>query len=490
MRLAAAAAVLALLCAGAAGASATEPGFRFGVAAGEVTATSAILWTRAPAAGPVQLELAGGGRLSRHDVRASPGNDLTVQAHVRGLRPAARYTYRFRQAGSASPTGRLVTAPSAREDARVRFSLTGDADATPAAGGRPAWSFDVYARMAAERNDFNVNLGDTIYSDSGVGGAPFARTAAEKWEKYRQALSQPELRALRRSAALYSHWGDHEFVNDFSRPEHGDELYRAGVRSFRDYSPVAYSAATGLYRSRRWGRNLELFFLDGRSFRSAKASAACAGDPAPNLPRALRDRFAPFVPALRDPVEAACRAALRDPSRTMLGARQRTAFLRSIARSTATWKIVITDVPLQELYLRPYDGWVGYAAERERLLEALAKVENVVFLATDVHATLVNRLAGTRIWEVVTGPAATGTFSASLDGLLGVPGAAALVASTLFEPKPPNGLGVRCAALDTRSHAQVTVTSATLTIAARDAGGRLVRDAGGRPCAPLVLRAR
>ena len=167
------------------------------------------------------------------------------------------------------------------DDARVRFAITGDADATPAADGRPAWSFGIYARMAAERNDFNVNLGDTIYSDSGVGGAPFARTAAEKREKYRQALTQSALRTLRRSAALFSHWGDHEFVNDFSRPEHGDALYRAGVRAFRDYSPVSYARGLGLYRSRRFGRNLELFFLDGRSFRSAKAATACGGDPAP-----------------------------------------------------------------------------------------------------------------------------------------------------------------------------------------------------------------
>jgi alkaline phosphatase D len=471
-------------------AAAAEPGFRDGVAAGEVTATSAILWTRAPAAGRVRLELDGEGTTPVVVLDASPANDLTVQARVQGLRPATRYSYRFRQVGHASAVGRFTTAPAAAADARVRFAVTGDADATPSTGGRPAWSFAVYARMAAERNDFNVNLGDTIYSDSGVGGAAIARTASEKWLKYRQALARPELRALRRSAALYSHWGDHEFLNDFSRPEHGDELYRAGVRAFRDYSPVAYSAGLGLYRSRRWGRNLELFFLDGRSFRSAKASAACAGDSAPTAPRWLRNRLALFVPSLRRSVSPGCLAALRNPSRTMLGARQRAAFTRAVARSTATWKVVLTDVPMQELYLRPYDGWTGYAAERGRLLRALAEVDDVLFLSTDVHANLVNRVQGSGIWEVVTGPAATGTFSASLDGLLGASGGGALVASTLFKPKPPNGLGMRCAALDTRSYAQVTVSARALTVAQRDARGRLVREATGRACAPLVLRAR
>jgi alkaline phosphatase D len=167
--------------------------------------------------------------------------------------------------------------------------------------------------------------------------------------KYRLALAQSGLRALRRSAPLYSHWGDHEFVNDFSRPEHGDELYRAGVRAFRHYSPVSYSTGLGLYRSRRWGRHLELFFLDGRSFRSARATAACGGDLAPTAPPGVRARLALLVPSLRSPVPAGCVAALRDPQRTILGARQRGAFLQAIARSTATWKVVVTDVPMQEL---------------------------------------------------------------------------------------------------------------------------------------------
>jgi hypothetical protein len=51
-------------------------------------------------------------------------------------------------------------------------------------------------------------------------------------------------------------------------------------------------------------------------------------------------------------------------------------------------------------------------------------------------------------------------------------------------------MGMRCAALDTYSYAQVTVTARTLTVALRDARGRPVREATGSACAPLVLRAR
>jgi len=51
-------------------------------------------------------------------------------------------------------------------------------------------------------------------------------------------------------------------------------------------------------------------------------------------------------------------------------------------------------------------------------------------------------------------------------------------------------MGMRCAALDTYSYSQVTVTARTLTVAMKDANGRLVREATGAECAPLVLTAR
>jgi alkaline phosphatase D len=488
-----------ILAGAAAAASAQGPGFAYGVAAGEVTSTSAILWARAPAAGSVGLELRAAGRVLERRLRAMPRDDLTVQRRVAGLRPSTRYTYIFRQ-GSSRRAGSFETAPAPGDAATVRFAISGDADATPAENGRPAWSFSVYGRMAAERNDFNVNLGDTIYSDSSVGGVPAARTKREKWEKYKLALGQLPLRTLRGSAGLFSHWDDHEFVNDFSRAEHGDALYRAGVEAFLDYSPVSYSRGLGLYRSLRWGRNLELFFLDERSFRSGKVTTACGGDLAPTAPQPVRSAFGALAPSLQTPVRAGCVAAIEDPARTMLGARQFAQFRRAIASSTATWKVVVNEVPMQQYYALPYDRWEGYAAERERLLRFLqADVRNVVFLTTDTHGNLVNEIRlrtlggapeGTGIWEVVTGPVATNTFATSIDRLLGTPGAGTAIASLFFKPTPPNGLGMRCAALDVPSYAQLTVTARTFTVASRDAGGRLVREATGRPCPPLVVSAR
>jgi alkaline phosphatase D len=502
-------AALAVAGAGAAG----DGAFRLGVAAGEVTSSSALLWTRADSAGPLRVELGRDRHLkkgvTRKTVPARADHDLTVRVRIAGLRPGTLYYYRF-AARATSPVGRFRTAPAPGASATVRFGLTGDADATPAPGStRPFFdTFGVYGRMAVEGNDFNVNLGDTIYSDSEVGGAAPALTVEQKWAKYRLGLAQPGLRQVRAAASLYSHWDDHEFVNDFSRAEHGEEIYRAGVAAFMDYAPASYSETDGLYRTFRWGRNLELFFLDERSFRSAKASAggtcnvpAGVPDLAPTAPQPVRDAFAALVPSLAQQVSAACLATIRDPARTLLGARQLDRFLAAVARSTATFKVVVNEVPIQQFYANPYDRWEGWEPERQRVIEHLrANAKNVVFLTTDTHATLVGdvRLStlepggpvNSGILEVVTGPVATNTFAKEIDNIVRSPGSGTVITAAFLKPPPPRGIGMQCASTDTPSYIEVRVTSTALTIAPKDVGGRPVPDVNGVACGPYAVSAR
>ena len=483
-----------------------RPGFPLGVAAGEVTPTSAKLWARAPQAGPVTLEVLppnAGTRASpirAYALRAEAASDLTVQRVVTGLRPATRYRYRFHQGGVTSPAGTFATAPRPTASVGVRFAITGDADATPGPNGKPGFNgFETYAAMARERNDFNVNFGDTIYSDSELAGAAVARTVEQKRAKYRLGLALAPLRALRAGAALYSGWDDHEFVNDYAGEEHGALIYREGVRAFLDYTPASYTPRTGLYRTFRWGRHLELFFLDGRSFRSAKANSVCGGDIAPTAPPAVRQAFAALAPSLARPVPQACLDAIASPERTLLGREQLAAFTRAIRSSTATFKVVVNPVPLMQLYALPYDRWEGYAADRARMLAALAGVRNVVVLTTDTHAHLIGEIrsstfapegpVGTGIWEVITGPVATNTYAKEIDDFLGSPGFGAVVTGAFFKPGLPRGLGLRCAQTDRYGYAQVTVTSTRLTVQPRTASGGVVPDVTGAPCAPLVVRA-
>ena len=185
----------------------------------------------------------------------------------------------------------------------------------------------------------------------------------------------------------------------------------------------------------------------------------------------------------------------------MLGKDQLARFESAIKRSKATFKVVMNEVPIQKMYFVPYDRWEGYNVEREALLRFLqTNVKNVVFLTTDLHATLINDVRYTQFPEegaskdtgmidFVTGPVAKNTFGTDANAKLGNPNAAQAVA-TLFKAPRPFGLGMRCAALDVDSYVQVKVTRKLLTVSPLDQNSQLVRESGVKPCAPVPIPAK
>src|SRR3954447_25505845 len=189
--------------------------------------------------------------------------------------------------------------------------------------------------------------------------------------------------------------------------------------------PVTYSARNGTYRTFRWGRNLQVFVLDERSFRSLRASEVkvdpSAAEPtahvcenggnddlAPLIPQRIRILFSLVYQPLANPAPPACLAALNDPKRTMLGSRQYSAFTTAIKNSTAKWKVIINEVPMMEFGINPYDDWEGYEAEREKLLTFLKNsVKNVAVVTTDFHSNWVND-ARIKTWKENGGPVPSG----------------------------------------------------------------------------------
>ena len=102
--------------------------------------------------------------------------------------------------------------------------------------------------------------------------------------------------------------------------------------------------------------------------------------------------FSALVPSLDQPVSQACKNRINSPNRTYLGKPQLNRFLNAVKNSTATWKVVMNELPIQQFYALPYDRWEGYAYERLQLLNALqnTNIDHLVFLTTDVHAGLAN----------------------------------------------------------------------------------------------------
>ncbi len=208
----------------------------------------------------------------------------------------------------------------------------------------------------------------------------------------------------------------------------------AGGKAQRD---SAATAGTRRKPGRRFRtKHVELFFLDGRQFRSAEQF--CNPDPIADGPETPDTLFSPFVEdeafAVQvDPVIGPLAAALlltpsdpdcvdtilADPSRGLLGAAQLASLKQALLASTATFKIIINDVPLSSLFVSPYDRWDGYVAEQQDLLAFIGAnfdPGHVLVLTTDFHTNLA--IGRRELTEVIVGPIGQTTFGGTVRGIL------------------------------------------------------------------------
>jgi phosphodiesterase/alkaline phosphatase D-like protein len=526
------------------------PSFTYGVTSSEVRPTSALLWARAPARGVVTAVVAQDREFRRKRVtkvvRAKTADDLTVQARVTRLEPGRHYFYFFFQGGKRSIVGTFDTAPKPTANKTIRFAVSGDDSGERDAQGKllfnniGAADMATFKQMAAERNEFNVNLGDTMYSDRNQNGPDLAATLAQKRSRYQEALSLGNYQRIRSTGSVYNQWDDHEFVDDYTpRSEACDvgsafsrqyacdipAIRTAGIKAFREYMPVTYSARNGTYRSFRWGKNLEIFILDERSFRSIRASEVKVDpsqpeptnhvcetpsgtfdqdDPAPQVPQRLRDIFSVVYQPVATPVAPACLTALNDPARTMLGSRQYAAFTSAIKRSKATWKLIINEVPMMAQYVNTYDSWQGYEAEREKLLTFLKhNVKNVAFLTTDFHTNWVNDARihtfpedggpmNSGIMDFIAGGVSDDLFGKEVDAFTHQTDSWKVLDPGFFLRQPPNGPGMQCSNMIKFGYLEVTAAAKKLTVTMKDNAGKQITmpSSNNKPCGPYVLGAK
>jgi alkaline phosphatase D len=366
------------------------------VTVGEVTERSAVVWARGSGPGRVEVTIRGPGSARRRlAAEAIAEHDFTVKLPAMDLTPATRYDYRVTWS-SESAEGAFGTAPVAKAEAPVRILWSGDLGGA----GRcrlPGAGYPIFGAMARRRPDLFLFVGDTIYADhrcrvpENVPGADFRATDLAGFRaKHRYNRADPAVQAFFRTTPVYAIWDDHEVRNDFDGPT--EPLMPVGRRAFLDYWPLQPPAEDPhrLYRRVRWGRLAEIFVLDTRQYRS---------------PNAMPDR----------------------PEKTMLGAAQRAWLLDGLGRSDATWKLVVSSVPLSIPTGRTArDSWAsglgpfsaeepptGFEHELTGIARALAErhVGNVVWLVTDVHRAEILRhtpVPGLVFHELVAGPLSAG----------------------------------------------------------------------------------
>jgi alkaline phosphatase D len=331
-------------------------GLSLGYLSGDVTDQSALIWLRADPGSRVSLQFSPEPGFTRTDstpeLSVDAGADNSAIFTLDKLRPATRYYYRAQVAGKKSgPIASFVTAPAPGDDAMVAFCFSGDTRE----GYQP---FTVMRAVQAQRPDFFLHLGDTIYADRGG----TARRLEEFWQKYRANRSDPSSQNCYAATSVYALWDDHEVANNYLP---GHPLAPIGRRAFLDYWPTRRSAAEPerIYRSVRWGRSVELFLLDARQY--------------------------------------------RDPKRgSMLGPRQYDWLCDGLARSSATFKFIATPVPMAG---GGSDRWDGYPKERSELLRHIneKKLSGVFFLSADLHYAAITKIPkGDGLLDITAGPLA------------------------------------------------------------------------------------
>jgi alkaline phosphatase D len=302
-------------------------------------------------------------------------------------------------------------------------------------------------------------------------GATNAVTLADYRHLYKLYLSDPHLQNARARWPFVSTWDDHEFTND-AWQSHDTYLDGPGKpaqtrkvvanKAWFEYIPAALTDAAApkgvtnpafdfrgvsvsdspfqnagfgpdeaidpnpdnltalnsmrIYRSLRWGKRLEVFLTDNRTFKS----------PPPETPKDKDGKRPPLPPAdwvkILDAGRTANggkppatmpgsdtpnpRAAL--PPGSVLGKEQKDWFKAALKASDATWKVWANSFPALPIRLDldnvPFagmaksclgvDGWNGYPGERKELLEFLRdnRITNVVACAGDHHAHFAGRL--------------------------------------------------------------------------------------------------
>jgi alkaline phosphatase D len=467
-----------------------------GIASGDVTDNSAIIWSRVnnqPAQMNVEYDTnANFTNPLRKIAQANSTTDFTAQTKLDGLKPDTRYYYRVwfmaadidnninssnNELSSTSNTteqvevGTFWTAPSSNmttNSIAISFIWSADLGGQSYCRSADEGGYSIFKSMQSLNPDFFIANGDMIYADGtcpGQGPIFFNNTSNQNitwtnipgnfrsiadplvdWsnitevrsifmEHWKYNRNDTYFKEFLRNVSMYSQWDDHEIINDFGAKwpywnlftvnrQGYPNIVNEGRNAFFYYSPLdinnSNSNATAtdhdkhIYRSFNWGKHLDLFLIDGRSYRSHNHLADTS-----------------------------------DSNKTMLGDEQLQWLKRELSNSNATWKVISSDVPISiptgsNTSILGRDGWANgnetdnysYYTGFERELTDLLKLideqnmKNIVFITTDVHFPafikynfdLNNDGNTTEVYELISGPlSAFRTMSLADASRLGLP---------------------------------------------------------------------
>lgn len=434
-----------------------------GIATGDVTADSGVLWSRASGPGRLVASLLAvddggsplrGARAFQGVLRgtaASEATDFTSKINARHLPAGTRFalTLHFEDRdghAGESARGSFITAPgtgtlrSGNAPRRQSFVWSGDTAGQGWGINEEIGGMRGYAAMHATRPDFFIHSGDTIYADGPITAqvtepdgqiwrnlvteevSKVAETLNEYRGRHRYNLMDRNVRAMYAEVPVIAQWDDHETTNNWYPGEiltdsryterRVDVLAARGRQAWQEYQPIAQlsDGSTGfeparIYRKVSRGPQLDIFCLDMRTFKDPNTDG-------------------------------------KETSLThVLGEEQAQWLIREVSKSKATWKVISADLPLgiivpdgqvnqESLANRDAGAPLGKELEIAGVLSAFKRnrVKNVVWLTADVHYCAAHHYSPERaafqdfdpFWEFVAGPINAGTFGPSqMDGTFG-----------------------------------------------------------------------
>lgn len=339
----------------------------------------------------------------------------------------------------------------------IRFVWGGDVAGQGCGINEAFGGMKIYEAMRQVKPQFYIESGDSVYSDGPILASVNAENG-QKWNnlvtpevskvaetlnefrgRYKYNLMDKNVRRFNAEVPQIWQWDDHEVANNWSDSKDlsADTRYTVkdvplliahATKAFHEYAPLRPHDAEEserVYRKISYGKLLEVFVLDMRSYRG------------PNTHN-LQMQEGPETP--------------------FLGETQLAWLTDELKNSGAVWKVISADMPIglnvadgadaqgKPRWEAVANGDNGVAAGRElelaRLFSAIkqAQIQNIVWLTADVHYAAAHYYDPAKasskdflpFWEFVSGPLNAGSFGPNTtDGTFGP--------QVVFSKAPPAG---------------------------------------------------
>jgi len=226
----------------------------------------------------------------------------------------------------------------------------------------------IYDTMLQLKPKFLVHTGDVLYYDKPL---PFATNETLARYKWNRIYALPTLKNFHQNVSCYYQKDDHDLlVNDaWPGATYGDLTFEKGLSIYKEQTPFPEGLP---YRTQRWGKDLQIWLMEGRDFRTANNKE-------------------------------------KDPNKRTIWGKQQIQWLEeSLEKSDATVKLVISPTPIvgPDRAKGKFDNHSNkiYQIEGDMVRALLAK-HNAVSICGDRHWQYASFDPKTQLKEFACGPA-------------------------------------------------------------------------------------